>query len=301
MEILNDLKQQKTDNLSLILGFFDGLHTGHREVIRTGVQFAKNNGFKSALITFRDAPAVILKNKPAQYILTTREKIQKIEELGVDYLYIINFDETLARMTASDYLKMLVENFKPKAITTGDNHFFGNNRTGSADYIDLMKNEYGYEYFRVNSIKFEDKIVSSTSIRNALIEGDINTANLLLGYRFYIKGDVVQGRHLGRTIGFKTANINYPENIVKIPDGVYAVEVEINNEKYMGIANYGSNPTVTKDAKKLTEVHLVNFDKNIYGETIKIDFLKKIRDEQQFKSLTDLKEQITKDIKCLKL
>ena len=301
MEILNDLKQQKTDNLSLILGFFDGLHTGHREVIRTGVQYAKDNGIKSALITFRDAPAVILKNKPPQYILTTKEKIKKIEELGVDYLYITNFDEKLAEMNANDYLKMLVENFKPKAITTGDNHFFGNNRTGSADYIDLMKNEYGYEYFRVDSIKFENSVISSTNIRTALQNGDINTANLLLGYRFYITGDVIQGRHIGRTIGFKTANVKYPENLVKIPDGVYAVEVEINDKKYMGIANYGSNPTVTNDTKKNIEVHIVNFDEDIYGEGIKINFLDKIRDEKQFKSLTELKEQITKDIECLEL
>lgn len=301
MEILNDIKTQNRVNLSLILGFFDGLHKGHREVVRTGVQFAKNNGIKSALITFRDSPAVVLKNKAPQYIITTKEKIKKIEELGVDYLYIINFDKNLAEMNANDYLKMLVENFKPKAITTGDNHFFGNNRTGSADYINLMKNEYGYEYFRVNSIKFENNVISSTNIRTALQNGDINTANLLLGYRFYVTGDVVQGRHIGRTIGFKTANLKYPENLVNIPDGVYAVEVEINDKKYMGIANYGSNPTVTNDTKKLIEVHIVNFDEDIYGESIKINFLDKIRDEKQFQSLTELKEQITKDIKCLKL
>ena len=299
MEILNDLKTQKRNNLSLILGFFDGLHKGHREVIRAGVQFAKNNGLKSALITFRDAPAVFLKNKEPQYILTTKEKIKKIEELGVDYLYIINFDENIADMSASDYLKMIVDNLKPKAITTGDNHFFGNNRTGSADYIELMKNDYGYEYFRVDSIKFENNVISSTNIRNALQSGDINTANLLLGYRFYIKGDVVQGKHLGRTIGFRTANLKYPENLVKIPDGVYAVEVEINDKKFMGIANYGTNPTVTNDTKKFIEVYIVNFDEDIYGETIKINFLEKIRDEKKFESLTELKEQITKDIECL--
>ena len=301
MDILNTLENNNNETLSLILGFFDGLHTGHREVIRKGVQYAKDNCLKSALITFRDAPAVILNNSSPQYILTTAEKINKIEELGVDYLYIINFDEDLSKIKAADYLKMLVEKLKPKAITTGDNHYFGYNKTGSSDYLELMKKEYGYEYFRINPIKFENTVVSSSEIRNALQQGNIKNANFLLGYRFYVRGEVVQGRQLGRKIGFKTANIVYPKNMVKIPDGVYAVEVEIHNKKYIGIANYGSNPTVTNDTKKQIEVHIVNFDEDIYGETIKISFLDKIRDEKKFQTLTELKEQITKDIECLEL
>lgn len=301
MDILNNLENKYNKDLSLILGFFDGLHQGHRAVIQKGVQYAKDNGIKSALITFRNSPSDVLQNKQPQYILTTGEKIDKIEELGVDYLYIINFDEELSKITASDYLKMLVEKFHPKAITTGENHSFGYNKSGNSDYLELMKKEYGYEYFKVQPVNYNEEIISSSRIKTALHEGNINLANLLLGYRFYIKSDVIRGRHVGSSIGFKTANLKYSENLVKIPDGVYAAEIEINEKKYIGIANYGSNPTVTNSSKKQVEVHILNFDENIYGETIKINFLDKIRDEIKFNSLNELKEQITKDIECLEL
>ena len=186
--------------------------------------------------------------------IPTRDKVlQDIDGFLDQYKDGLIIDEAQHIPSIGAVLKMIVDNLKPKAITTGDNHFFGNNRTGSADYIELMKNDYGYEYFRVDSIKFENNVISSTNIRNALQSGDINTANLLLGYRFYIKGDVVQGKHLGRTIGFRTANLKYPENLVKIPDGVYAVEVEINDKKFMGIANYGTNPTVTNDTNEIED------------------------------------------------
>ncbi len=301
MNILNDLKSENIENVSLILGFFDGLHKGHREVIRTGVQYAKDNNLKSVLITFRDSPSVLLKGASPKYILTSGEKIKKIEDLGVDYLYIINFDEDLSKITAADYLKLLVDNFKPKAITTGENHYFGYNRTGSSDYIELMSKDYCYEYFKVNSIKYENETISSSRIKKALQVGNIQLANLLLGYRFYIKGEVVQGRQIGRSLGFKTANLIFPKKLISIPDGVYAVEVLVDGEKYIGIANYGANPTITSDSKKQIEVHIINFNENIYGQTITISFLDKIRDEIKFKSLTELKEQITKDIKCLEL
>ncbi|MBR2526000.1 bifunctional riboflavin kinase/FAD synthetase [bacterium] len=301
MEIFNDLKTDKNENFVLILGFFDGLHLGHKIVIKTAVEYAQNNHFKTALITFKDSPANIIKNKNTKYILTKEEKIRKIEETGIDYLYQLEFDKNLSEMSASDYLKLLVENFKPKAIITGDNHHFGYNKTGSADFLEIMKNEYGYEYFRVNSVKIENTIVSSSKIRSALKDGDIKLANFMLGYRFYINGEVLKGRQIGRTIGFKTANLYYPKEIVDIPEGVYAAEVEIGGEKYMGIANYGSDPTISENNKKLVEVHILNFDEDIYGQNIKISFLDKIRDEKKFQSLTELKEQITKDIECLEL
>ncbi len=299
MDILNDLNSVNNDNLAVIMGFFDGLHLGHRIVIRTGTEYGLDNNCKTALISFKDAPAVILNKKNPQYILTYEEKIKKFEELGIDYLYLLDFDEKLSKLPASDYLKMIVDNLHPKAIITGDNHYFGYNRTGSADYLDIMQKEYSYEYYRVDSIKFENTVVSSSKIRSALEEGDIKYANFLLGYRFYIKGIVKKGHEIGRAIGFKTANIDYPENVIKIPDGVYAAEVDVDDKKYMGIVNYGSNPTVTTDKKKIIEVHILNFDENIYEKNIKINFLDKIRDEIKFKSLTDLKNQIAKDIKCL--
>ena len=299
METFNDFNAHNIDNSVLILGFFDGFHLGHKVVIRTAIEYAKKNNCKTALITFKDAPAILLKNKNPQYILTYEDKIKILEEMDIDYLYQLNFDEKLSKMPAADYLKILVDNLHPKAIVTGDNHYFGYNKTGNSDFLEIMQKEYNYEYFRVNPIKFENITVSSSKIRSALETGDIKLANFLLGYRFYIKGSVKEGRKIGRTIGFKTANINYPEKLIKIPDGVYAVEVEIEKKKYMGIANYGSDPTVTDNKEKLIEVHILNFNDDIYGKNIKINFLDKIRDEIKFQSLIELKEQIKKDIECL--
>ncbi len=299
MEILNNLTNKNNEDLCVILGFFDGLHQGHKVVIKKGTEWAEANNTKTALITFNNAPAVYLKNKKPKYILTEEEKYSKLEKLGIDYLFILNFDEKFSQINASEYLKNLVEKLSPKAIITGENHFFGFNRSGNSDYLNLMKNEYNYEYFAIPSIQFQNKTVSSSKIREYLENGDIQNANLLLGYRFYIKGIVQKGHQLGQKIGFRTANLKYPENIVKIPTGVYAVEVEIDNKKYIGIANYGSNPTVSDKGEKLLEVHIINFNENIYNKNIKVNFLDKIRDEKKFQSLTELKEQIAKDIKCL--
>lgn len=299
MEIFTELNKQK--DLSIILGFFDGIHQGHKAVISAGVNFAKRNGLKSALVTFNEAPAVFLKKKQKQYILTKSEKIRLIENLGVDYLYLLDFNEEFSKITASDYLKMLVENLHPKAITSGYNHYFGYNKSGNSDYLKLMQNEYNYEYLEVEPVKIKLGIVSSSKIREALLSGNIKLANYMLGYRFFVENEVIEGQQLARTLGFNTANLLFPEDIIQIPNGVYAVEVNIDGNNYIGIANYGTKPTVTNDNKKILEVHIVNFDENIYGKVIKVSFLDKIRDEKKFESLTQLKEQITKDIECLKL
>ena len=299
MKILHELKNTDSSDLCLILGFFDGIHQGHKVVIAKGIELAKENNLKPALITFDKAPSAFFKKKPARYILSDNDKFSGFEKLGIEYLYVLNFDKKLSEINAADYLKLLINTLSPKIIITGENHFFGYNKSGNSDYLELMKKEYGYEYFEIPSVKFQEKTVSSSKIKESLINGDINLANLLLGYRFYIKGQVVKGRQIGQKIGFKTANIEYPEDIIEIPSGVYAVEVEIDENKYIGIANYGSNPTVTDDIKKTLEIHIMNFNQDIYGQIITVKFLDKIRDEKKFQSLTELKEQIAKDIKCL--
>ena len=299
MEIFTELNKQ--ENLSVILGFFDGIHRGHKAVINAGVSYAKNNCLKSALITFKDSPAKIIKNIDTKYILTQSEKIEKIESLGIDYLYLLNFDEEFSKITAKDYLENLVNILSPKAIATGYNHYFGYNKSGNADYLRLMQEKYGYKYLEVSPIEIKEGVVSSSKIREALLSGNINLANIMLGYRFYIKNTVIHGAQIGRTIGFKTANLLFQNAVIELPNGVYAVEVQVDGINYMGIANYGLKPTVTNDTKKLLEVHILNFDDDIYGKEIKVSFLNKIRDEKKFDSLVELKTQIKKDIECLEL
>ncbi len=297
MEILNKLKSN--ENLAIALGFFDGVHLGHKAVINAAVDYAKKNNIKSAVVTFRQSPYVALNNVNPNYIITLEEKIKAIKKLGVDYLYLSDFTEDLAKQTASDYLKNLVDDLHPKMIATGFNHYFGYNKSGGVDYLRLMQQEYGYEFKEINPIKLNEDVISSTAIRKALSNGDIPKANSMLGYRFYVKNEVIKGRQIGRTIGFKTANLKMPEKMINIPDGVYAVEVEVLGKKHMGIANFGSNPTVTDDSQKLLEVHIIDFNQDIYGELVKVSFLVKIRNEKKFQSLTELKAQIEKDIECL--
>ncbi len=297
MEILNKLKSN--ENLAIALGFFDGVHLGHKAVINAAVDYAKKNNIKSAVVTFRQSPYVALNNVKPNYIITLEEKIKAIKKLGVDYLYLSDFTEDLAKQTASDYLKNLVDDLHPKMIATGFNHYFGYNKSGGVDYLRLMQQEYGYEFKEINPIKLNEDVISSTAIRKALSNGDIPKANSMLGYRFYVKNEVIKGRQIGRTIGFKTANLKMPEKMINIPDGVYAVEVEVLGKKYMGIANFGSNPTVTDDSQKLLEVHIIDFNQDIYGELVKVSFLVKIRNEKKFQSLAELKAQIEKDIECL--
>lgn len=297
MEILNKLKSN--ENLAIALGFFDGVHLGHKAVINAAVDYAKKNNIKSAVVTFRQSPYVALNNVKPNYIITLEEKIKAIKKLGVDYLYLSDFTEDLAKQTASDYLKNLVDDLHPKMIATGFNHYFGYNKSGGVDYLRLMQQEYGYEFKEINPIKLNEDVISSTAIRKALSNGDIPKANSMLGYRFYVKNEVIKGRQIGRTIGFKTANLKMPEKMINIPDGVYAVEVEVLGKKHMGIANFGSNPTVTDDSQKLLEVHIIDFNQDIYGELVNVSFLVKIRNEKKFQSLTELKTQIEKDIECL--
>lgn len=297
MEILNKLKSE--ENLAIALGFFDGIHLGHKSVIMSAVDYAKKHNIKSAVVTFRQSPYVALNNVKPNYIMTLEEKINAIKKLGVDYLYLSDFTEELAKQTASEYLKNLVDNLHPKMIVTGFNHYFGYNKSGGADYLRLMQNEYGYEFKEISPLRLKDCVISSSEIRKALSNGDIPKANSMLGYRFYVKNEVIKGRQIGRTIGFKTANLRIPEKMINVPDGVYAVEIEVLGEKHMGIANFGSNPTVTDDTQKILEVHIIDFNQDIYGEIVKVNFLIKIRDEKKFQSLTELKSQIKKDIECL--
>lgn len=295
MEIFEELNIN--EGLSLAFGFFDGIHLGHRAVIKSAVDFAKNNNTKSAVITFQDHPCCFFYNIKPQYIIRKHDKIKILGELGVDYLYFLKFDDYFANMNGSEYLKnVIVENFAPKAISTGFNHFFGSQKTGDIKLLRAMQKDFGYTYFEVPSVMYENEIISSTRIRENLILGNFELVNSMLGYEYFLEETVVEGQHLGEKIGFRTANLNYPENLVEVGRGVYKVKVKYDKKIYNGIANYGLHPTVGENFRPVLEVHIFDFDKEIYGEKIKVTFLKKIRDEKKFKSIEELKTQIKQDI-----
>lgn len=295
MQIFTELN--KNPELSLALGYFDGVHKGHQKVIQSAVEFARQNGNKSAVITFKDHPCCFFRGVCPKYILTRADRLKHIEALGIDYVYILDFDARLCMLSAEDYLKnVLIDNFSPKSISTGFNHYFGSKKSGGVDLLTKMQNIYGYEYFEIPPQKNGDDTISSTAIREALSRGQIQNANEMLGYNFTIKGKVVKGQQLGRKIGFRTANLVYPCELIDLPFGVYSVNVHYGELIYKGISNFGIRPTVSNSKQCSLETHILDFDKDIYGEEISVEFLKMIRAERKFASLSELKAQIGEDI-----
>ena len=283
--------------LSLALGFFDGVHLGHAVVIKNAVKFAKENNTQSGVILFRSHPRDFFSGKSFEHIIKFNDKITMLNRLGVDYVFVLDFDADIAKMSANDYLeKILLPYFQPTAITTGFNHSFGAGAEGTPAKLAQYAKDFNFKYFQIPPITTHDSMISSSVIRNAIKGSDFELAKSLLGYNFYIKSPVIHGRKIGRTINFPTANLIYPEEIVKIENGVYYVIVNTNSNSYKGVMNYGLRPTIDKkELIPVPEVHLLDFSGNLYGHIIKVSLIAKIRDEKPFNSLEELKTQIGKD------
>lgn len=276
----------------LVLGFFDGVHLAHQEVIRSAINYAE----KVCVITFKSSPAEFF-GKDCKYIYPREKSVEKIKSLGVDEVVELDFAE-IAAMPAEEYLQTLVKKYSPVSISTGFNHTFGKNRSGNAEFLETNSPKYGYKYFCVPAQMHNNKVISSTYIKELLQEGQVEQANELLGSNFSISGMVIKGAQLGRTIGFPTANIKYPPNIVQLPHGVYAARVG----GHAGVLNWGMKPTVHNIKEPIVEVHILDYEGDLYGKNIEIDILKKLRNEQKFANLEELKLQIKKDTEeCLKL
>lgn len=295
MQIFTELNENP--HLSLALGYFDGVHSGHQTVIKNAVDFAAQNGIKSAVITFKDHPCCFFYGVCPKYILSRTEREKHIRNLGVDYLYELDFDENLSSLSAEEYLKsVLIKNFKPKAITTGFNHNFGAQKSGDVDFLKKKQTIYNYKHFEVPPKKLEEETISSTAIRNLLSCGKIEKANKMLGYNFSLCGKVIQGAMLGRQIGYRTANIVYPNELIGLPYGAYSTKVTLKGETFSGVTNFGIRPTISESKFQSLETHILNFDEDIYGEKITVELLKMIRPEKKFASLDELKKQISIDI-----
>lgn len=294
MQIFTSLNENK--NLSIALGYFDGVHLGHRAVINSAVNFAKKNNLKSAVITFKDHPCCFFYGVCPKYILTREQRREKLASSGIDYLYELDFDEKLSSLSAQEYLEnILVKYFTPKSISTGFNHHFGAQKSGTPEFLRNNSKKYGYEYFEIPPQKIDNEIISSTAIRNYLQNGQIEKANKMLKDNFAITGIVVEGQKLGRKLGFKTANLIYPPELIDLPFGVY----ETNTQYGKGITNFGIRPTVSSTQKPVAETHILNFARDIYGEKINVEFVRMLRKEQKFNSVDELKQQIAKDISMI--
>ena len=296
MQIIRKLT--KIPNLSLALGFFDGVHIAHQKLITKTVEFAKKNNSKSAVVTLKQQPYCFLKHIEPKYISSREESYEIIKKLGTDYIIELDFND-VSKMTSVEYLRdVLVNNFSPVGIFTGFNHHFGLNREGNCEFLKNNQQKFGYSFESLAQQELNGNLISSSAIRKNLEDGKIEDANLMLGREFRVIGIVVEGNKIGRTINFPTANINYPDNIVEPPNGVYFVKIKLQDgRKIKGIANFGTKPTVSSGSTKILETHILDgFDEDIYGQNIEVYFLKFIRPEQKFDNLDALKEQIQKDI-----
>ncbi len=291
---LNVLGKEET---VVTIGTFDGVHIGHQKIIKRLIKTGEQFGLKSVILTFFPHPRMVLqKDSNIKLINTIEERHRILNDLGLDYLLIKEFTQEFSRLSAEDFVKqILVDKLHARKVIIGYDHRFGRNR--NADINDLKKfgEAYGFEVEEISAQDIDDVSVSSTKIRTALQEGDIAKANAYLGYSFMLTGVVAKGKGLGRQLNYPTANIQIAEDYKLIPkQGAYIVSSKINDNTFFGMMNIGTNPTVN-GRQQTIEVHFFDFDADIYGETIQIDLLQRIRDEQKFESVEALKTQLSLD------
>ncbi|MDD3003670.1 bifunctional riboflavin kinase/FAD synthetase [Flavobacterium sp.] len=297
MNIYHSIHQFTTSKKTIItLGTFDGVHLGHKKIIERLLQSSSANE-ESLVLTFFPHPRMVLQEESDIKLLNTiEERSQLLEKAGLQNLIIHPFDQAFSRLTAEEFVKnILVEIFNIKKIIIGHDHRFGRNRTANIDDLIVFGREYGFEVEQISAQEIDEVSISSTKIRNALHDGKILLANEYLGYHYFFSGTVVHGKKLGRTIGFPTANLEIEENYKLIPAyGVYAVDCVVENQTLKGMLNIGIKPTFEGETASV-EVHLFDFNADLYGKKIKVALRKHIREEQKFSSVEDLKAQLKKD------
>jgi riboflavin kinase/FMN adenylyltransferase len=292
---INDFSWSKKTILTL--GTFDGVHKGHRKILEKLTKNTENEQTESLVLTFFPHPRMVLKGQSDVKLLNTiSEKIDLLENLGVQNLVIHPFDEAFSKLTAEEFVKtVLVDRFHIQKIIIGHDHRFGRNRTANIDDLLAFGKQYDFEVEQISVQEIKAVSISSTKIRKALTDGNMALANDYLGYEYFLTGTVTKGKQLGRTIGFPTANLTFEESDKLIPkNGVYVAKSNINQKTVFGMMNIGFNPTVS-GAKLSVEVHYFDFDADLYNQEIRVSILEYLRPEQKFDSVALLKEQLVKD------
>lgn len=277
------------------LGSFDGLHSGHLSLVNKIIELANENKGRSIVYTFKNHPRTLIKGTtPPKLLMDNESKEEILESLGVDLIYFEEFNEEYMKLTPEGFIKYLCEKFKVKGIVVGFNYRFGYKNIGNIEMLKELSTKYGYELYVMEPCNYENEVISSTRIRNELFNGNVDKAMKMLNRPYIIKGKVVHGKKLGRTIGFPTANIEVDKNMIVPKNGIYATKVYIDGNTYYGATNIGFNPTVNGN-KLSIETNILDFNEDIYGKIIKVEFLERIRDERKFSSLEELKNQLKKD------
>lgn len=281
------------------IGTFDGVHTGHRQILDRLKKAKAESGGETFIFTFDPHPRRVLfpERSDLKLLTLTEEKLSLLREAGIDHVLVFPFTQEFAALSPESYVKnILVDGIGVKRLIIGYDHRFGNKREGNIDTLRQYALRYGFSVEEIPAHEIDHVNVSSTKIRKALETGDIATANKFLGYQYFISGRVAEGKKLGRQLGYPTANISVADQAKLIPQrGIYAVTIETGSRRYKGMMSIGFNPTTDVDNSIKLEVNIFNFDKDIYGEAVTVFFSARLRNEEKFGSLDELKQQLEKD------
>lgn len=304
--INNSIQARNIKNAVVTIGTFDGVHLGHQAIFKEMRRLAQEIGGETVVVTFHPHPRQVLSigTERLRFICSQEEKLKKIEEFGIDNVLIIPFTKEFASTPSEDFIKdYIIDSIHPSIIVVGYDHHFGKNRMGDYEMLTQLGKQYNFRTVQVEAQDVNEVAVSSTKIRNFLWTGNVKAANELLGYPYSVTGIVVEGNKIGRTIGFPTANLDIPNEYMMINNpGVYACQTMIDGKPYNAMANTGLRPTVEDrtDGDFIIEVNIFDFNGDLYGKTLKVWFLDRIRDEEKFKGLEALKAQLEQDRKKVK-
>ena len=300
MKIHYDIESIPALNITAVTtGTFDGVHLGHKIIIERLIAAARTIGGESVLLTFYPHPRMVLfpDDDQIKMLNTPIEKENLLQASGIDHLVVIPFTKEFSRLSSLEFVRNTLSNtLKAKKLVIGYDHHFGRNREGSFAHLLEFGSLYGFQVEEIPAQDIDHVAISSSKIRQALASGDLNTANSYLGYEYNITGKVIKGKQLGRTIGYPTANIEINDNYKLIPAiGVYAVKIKYALNIYNGMLSIGKNPTVTENGPLTIEVNIFDFDLEIYNKQITVYFYKKLRDEEKYDSINQLKSQLAID------
>lgn len=299
LEIFREFENYTSETpLALSLGMFDGVHKGHQSIISELNLIAEEKGLQSSVLTFWPHPRLVFKpNDDLKLLNTIEEKTFLLEKFGIQKLFLKKFDEKFRNLTGEEFVKLiLVEKLNVKYLIVGHDHVFGKNRSGNFELLKKMAPKLGFEVEQMEAVNLHNNTISSTKIRNALLEGDITEANEMLGYHYPLSGKVIHGKKIGKTIGYPTANLEINPLKLLPKKGAYITDVFLDGKQYKGMMSIGTNPTV--NGEQITaEVNILDFDSEIYGKEITVNFRDFLHDEIKFESLEKLIERLDEDKK----
>lgn len=298
MQIIRDGVANENKKV-VALGNFDGLHRAHTAIIKNCCRYASQNGIESCVLLFADHTLNVITKQEIKLLTTEKEKLDVLCKLGVDCVYIREFDTEFMHMSPRDFIEMIMDKLNPQAVCVGYDYRFGYKASGDVEKLKEFGKEYGFDVIVTDEMKTSGVTIKSTKIRELVYDGDVEQAGAFLGRPFFITGEVVSGLQNGRKLGTPTANVSYTDNKLLPKTGVYMGYTIVDGVEYDSVINVGNNPTF--DAKKITvESHMLDFGDDIYGKTVKVEFIKRIRGDKKFNSIDELKEQIKNDIETAK-